>query len=181
MRNQRQNKPKTNVFNYTNDSFIRKDTNINFTPEFERHNLTKVLQENFYLKRLSSKIIFFLTADSPRNPKEISESAQKRIKKMMQSWKEGLEEGHDDGQELSHQQVLEVSEWLAQEYYSKIEEILWLEEDLGGAKRENQKFLRALELAKGAGQMRLEADEAFDAEFFQRKLDQVKAQTGASH
>jgi hypothetical protein len=180
MRNQWSQKNKNQVFDYTNDSFIRKESHLDYTPQSNKKTIDKVLQENFFLKKLSSKIIFLLTIqlqENKLNETQIEEHAEE-IKKITGEWKKGIQNGElfEKSEEIDQNQIMEVIEWLSSRSLTMREKIQELEGKLRKSEKEKEKYLKSLESVKINGNFQIQDD--FDADFYQRKLDQVKESIG---
>jgi hypothetical protein len=181
MRQQKIQSLNQHIRNYTNDSFIRRDSKITYTPNLKTENFNKILQENFYLKRLSSQIIFLLTLEESSSSKRNKPTdTGNQVRRMMREWRRDLEEGEVEVRELTQSQVLEVIEWMTVNNLSLKTQVEALEVRLRKSESEKDKYLKSLEKVQITGTLGPLADEDFDGDYFQRKLGQVKEQIGES-
>ena len=182
MRNQRSQNNKNQVFDYTNDSFIRKESHLDYVPKSNKKNIDRVLQENFFLKKISSKIVYLLTLqlqDNTLSETQLSKH-QEDIQRITNSWKKEINNGDlfDQANDIDHNQIMEVIEWLSGRCLLMKDQVEDLENQLRKCNIEKDKYLKSLESVKINKIGHDPTYDDFDGEFYQRKLNQLKEYTG---
>ena len=147
-----------------------------------KNNFNKRLQENFYLKKISSKIKYLLTIQLQKEDSDQTKMKENsdEILKIMNLWRQEIEEGtlNEENDELSQKQILEVMEWLISQTLTMKENNENLEKKLKIAEIQNKKYLKSLEKVNVNGGEFYGLDEDFDPNFYQRKLNQIKETIG---